>query len=91
MLFFSPQNSPLPGAGLIRYTVEQAVKVFSKAEKDDLEKIRKEIQDLNHSLNSLLPEVVEKALRNELASKQKTLEAAEKNMSNIRSIFCFIH
>ena len=65
--------------------------MFSKAEKDDLEKIRKEIQDLNHSLNSLLPEVVEKALRNELASKQKTLEAAEKNMSNIRSIFCFIH
>ena len=62
--------------------------MFSKAEKDDLEKIRKDIQDLNHSLNSLLPEVVEKALRNELASKQKTLEAAEKNISNIRSIYC---
>ena len=88
MLFFSPQNSPLPGAGLIRYTVEQAVKVFSKAEKDDLEKIRKEIQDLNLSLNSRLPEAAEKAVRNEVASKQKTLEAAEKNISNIRSTLC---
>ena len=62
--------------------------MFSKAEKDDLEKIRKDIQDLNLSLNSRLPEVVEKALRNEVATKQKTLEAAEKNISNIRSIFC---
>ena len=87
-IFFSPQNSPLPGAGLIRYTVEQAFKLFSKAEKDDLEKIRKDIQELNISLNSGLPEAVEKAVRNEVASKQKTLEAAEKNISNIRSIFC---
>ena len=87
-IFFSPQNSPLPGAGLIRYTVEQAFKLFSKAEKDDLEKIRKEIQDLNLSLHSRLPEAAEKAVRNEVASKQKTLEAAEKNISNIRSIFC---
>ena len=87
-IFFSPQNSPLPGAGLIRYTVEQAFKLFSKAEKDDLEKIRKEIQDLNLSLNSRLPEAAEKAVRNEVASKQKTLEAAEKNISNIRSTFC---
>ena len=62
--------------------------MFSKAEKDDLEKIRKDIQDLNLSLNSRLPEAVEKAVRNEVASKQKTLEAAEKNISNIRSISC---
>ena len=62
--------------------------MFSKAEKDDLEKIRKEIQDLNLSLNSRLPEAAEKAVRNEVASKQKTLEAAEKNISNIRSTFC---
>lgn len=63
--------------------------MFSKAEKDDLEKIRKDIQDLNLSLNSRHPEAVEKAVRNEVASKQKTLEAAEKNISNIRStIFC---
>ena len=63
--------------------------MFSKAEKDDLEKIRKDIQELNLSLNSRLPEAVEKAVRNEVASKQKTLEAAEKNISNIRStIFC---
>ena len=67
--------------------MEQAFKLFSKAEKDDLEKIRKEIQDLNLSLNSRLPEAVEKAVRNEVANKQKTLEAAEKNISNIRSIF----
>ena len=67
--------------------MEQAFKLFS-AEKDDLEKIRKEIQELNLSLNSRLPEAVEKALRNEVASKQKTLEAAEKNISNIRSTFC---
>ena len=62
--------------------------MFSKAEKDDLEKIRKEIQDLNHSLNSSLPEAAEKLVRNEVATKQKTLEAAEKNISKIRSIFC---
>ena len=62
--------------------------MFSKAKKDELERTRKEIQDLNHSLNPRLPEAVEKALRNEVASKQKTLEAAEKNISNIRSIFC---
>ena len=62
--------------------------MFSKAEKDDLEKIRKEIQDLNHSLNSRLPEAAEKLVRNEVATKQKTLEAAEKNISNIRSKFC---
>ena len=69
--------------------MEQAFKVFSKVEKDDLEKIRKDIQDLNLSLNSRLPEAVEKAVRNEVASKQKTLESAEKNISNIRStIFC---
>ena len=74
---------------MIRYTVEQAFKLFS-AEKDDLEKIRKEIQELNLSLNSRLPEAVEKAVRNEVASKQKTLEAAEKNISNIRSIFCIL-
>ena len=73
---------------MIRYTVEQAFKLFSAAEKDDLEKIRKEIQELNLSLNSRLPEAVEKAVRNEVASKQKTLEAAEKNISKIRSIFC---
>ena len=68
--------------------MEQAFKLFSKAEKDDLEKIRKDIQDLNISLNSNLPEAVEKAVRNEVANKQKTLEAAEKNISSIRSIFC---
>ena len=68
--------------------MEQAFKLFSKAEKDDLEKIRKDIQDLNLSLNSRLPEVAEKLLRNEVASKQKALEAAGKNISSIRSIFC---
>ena len=82
--FFSLQNSPLPGAGLIRYSVEQAYKLFSNAEKEDLEKIRKDIRDLNISLNSRLPEVVEKALRKEVASKQEALDAAEKNVSNIR-------
>ena len=82
--FFSLQNSPLPGAGLIRYTVEQAYKLFSNAEKEDLEKIRKDIQDLNTSLNSRLPEAVEKALRKEVASKQEALDAAERNISNIR-------
>ena len=83
------QNSPLPGAGLIRYTVEQAYKLFSTAEKEDLEKIRKDIQELNISLNTRLPEAVEKALRNEVANKQKTLEAAEKNISNMRWTFLF--
>ena len=39
------QNSPLPGAGLIKYTVEQVFKVFMATEKEDLEKIRKDIQD----------------------------------------------
>ena len=82
--FFSLQNSPLPGAGLIHYTVEQAYKLFSNAEKEDLEKIRKDIQDLNTSLNSRLPEAVEKVVRKEVASKQEALEAAEKNISNIR-------
>ena len=53
-----------------------------------MEKIRKDIQELNISLNSGLPEAVEKAVRNEVASKQKVLEAAEKNISNIRSIIC---
>ena len=42
---------PLPGAGLIRYIVEQAYKVLSNAEKDDLEKIRKAIQELKLALN----------------------------------------
>ena len=64
--------------------------MFSKVEKDDLEKIRKDIQDLNLSLNSRLPEAVEKAVRNEVASKQKVLEAAEKNISNIRSTICIL-
>ena len=68
--------------------MEQAFKLFSKAEKDDMEKIRKDIQELNISLNFGLPEAVEKAVRNEVASKQKTLDAAEKNISNIRSTFC---
>ena len=69
---------------MIRYSVEQAYKLFSNAEKEDLEKIRKDIQDLNTSLNSRLPEAVEKAVRKEVASKKEALEAAEKNISNIR-------
>ena len=64
--------------------MEQAFKLFSNAEKEDLEKIRKDIQDLNISLNSSLPEAVEKALRKEVASKQEALDAAERNISNIR-------
>ena len=84
-IYFSLHRTVLlPGAGLIRYSVEQAFKLFSNAEKEDLEKIRKDIQDLNTSLNSRLPEAVEKALRKEVASKQEALEAAEKNISNIR-------
>ena len=69
---------------MIRYSVEQAFKLFSKTEKEDLEKIRKDIQDLNISLNSRLPEAVEKALRKEVASKQEALESAEKNISYMR-------
>ena len=70
--------------------MEQAFKLFSAAEKDDLEKIRKDIQELNISLNTRLPEAVEKAVRKEIASKEETLEAAKKNISNIRSIFYFV-
>ena len=64
--------------------MEQAYKLFSAAEKEDLEKIKKDIQELNITLKSRLPNAVEKALRNEIARKQETLEAAEKNISNIR-------
>ena len=69
--------------------MEQANKLFSATEKEDLEKIRKDIQELNISLNTRLPEAAEKALRNEIARKQETLEAAEKNISNIRWTFLF--
>ena len=68
--------------------MEQAFKLFSATEKEDMEKIRKDIQELNLTLKSRPPESVEKALRNEIARKQETLEAAEKNISNIRWIFC---
>ena len=69
--------------------MEQAFKLFSATEKEDLEKIRKDIQELNISLSSRLPEAVEKAVRNEVTNKKKTLEAAEKNISNIRWTFLF--
>ena len=69
---------------MIRYSVEQAYKLFSSAEKEDLEKIRKDIEDLNISLNSSLPEAVEKVVRKEDASKLEALDAAERNISNIR-------
>ena len=81
---FSLQNSPLPGAGLIRYTVEQAFKLFSTSEREDLESIRKDIHELNISLNSRLPQAVEKVVRKEVASKLEALDAAERNISNIR-------
>ena len=45
-----------------------------------MEKIRKDIKELNLSLDSRLPEAVQKAVRNEVVSKQKTLDAAEKNI-----------
>ena len=49
-----------------------------------MEKIKKDIQELNLTLRSRLPEAVDKALRTEVACKQKTLEAAEKDFSSIR-------
>ena len=64
--------------------MDLACKAFSATEKEDLEKIRKDIQELNLTLDTRLPEAVEKALRKEIASKQDALEAAEKNISNIR-------
>ena len=70
----SLQNSPLPGAGLIKYTVEQAFKLFSATEKEDLEKIRKDIQELKLALNSHLPEAAEEALLEKISSKQEILD-----------------
>ena len=36
----------MPGADLIKYTVEQAYKLFSATQNDDLEKIRKDIRSI---------------------------------------------
>ena len=68
------QNSPLPGAGLIKYTVEQVFKVFKATEKEDLEKIRKDIQELKLALNSRPPKAVEEALLKTISSKQEVLD-----------------
>ena len=74
---------------MIKYTVEQACKAFSASEIEDFEKIRKDIQELNISLTTRLPEAVEKAVRKEVAEKQKSLDEAEKNVFNIRWMFFF--
>ena len=59
---------------MIRYTVEQAFKLFSAAEKEDLERIRKDIQELKEALNSRPPKAVEEALLEKISSKQEILD-----------------
>ena len=65
--------------------MEQAFKLFSATEKEDLKKIRNDIHELNLTLSSHLPEAAEKAVRKEIASMEESLEAAKKTTSNIRS------
>ena len=59
---------------MIRYTVEQTFKMYRAAEKDDLEKIRRDIQELKLALNSNLPDAAEKALLEKIAKKQEILD-----------------
>ena len=74
------QNSSIPGAGLIGFSVDRVTKLFqAAADKEDVERIRREIQELKVHLNSNPPQAVQAAVRENITSKQEILSAIESN------------
>ena len=65
--------------------MDQVTSLFTAlAGKEEIEEIRREIQELKISLNTKLPDAVKELIQESIKQKLQTLDNLENNIANIR-------